>query len=152
MFAIAAEDPDSIDSRALLDELGRALAAITGDTGTSSFDAADVRGPRAVFLVARAATGMAVACGALRPLDGNTAEIKRMYARAGSRAGAALLLELERQAAAFGYLHTCLSTRRINLRAVSFYQRHGYTEIAPYGRYMGRAQSICLGKPVRPGC
>jgi GNAT superfamily N-acetyltransferase len=145
---IVAEEPDSVDARMLVAELSAALERITGDTGTSSFDTADVRSPRALFLIARDAAGLPIACGALRPLDESTAEIKRMYARAGSRAGAALLAELERRAAAFGYQRTCLSTRRINERAVSFYQRHGYTEIAPYGHYAERAQSICMGKQL----
>jgi ribosomal protein S18 acetylase RimI-like enzyme len=148
MFAIAAADPDSPDARVLLAELGAALADITGSDGSASFDAADVRGPRACFLVARAADGSLAGCGALRPLTDDVAELKRMYARPGSGAGANLLAALERQALAFGYRDVWLETRRVNLRAVAFYQKHGYRVIANFGKYVGRPEAICLGKPA----
>jgi GNAT superfamily N-acetyltransferase len=146
MLAIAAADPDSPAARVLLEELSAALAALTGDNGQSSFDAQDARGPRSIFLVAAGPDGTPQACGALRPLDDDTAEIKRMYARPGSRAGAAVLAALEEAARALGYAAAALSTRRVNARAVGFYARHGYTESAPYGRYVDRPQSICMAK------
>jgi GNAT superfamily N-acetyltransferase len=148
MFAIAPTDPDSPDARILLAELGAALAGITGSDGAASFDAADVRGPRACFLVARAPDGNPAGCGALRPLADGVAELKRMYARPGSGAGAHLLAALERQALAFGYRELWLETRRVNVRAVAFYERHGYRVIANFGKYAGRAEAVCLGKPV----
>jgi ribosomal protein S18 acetylase RimI-like enzyme len=146
MFAIAPADPDSPDARLLLAELGAALAHITGSDGTASFDAADVRGPRACFLVARAADGSLAGCGALRSLTDDVAELKRMYARPGSGAGAALLAALERQALAFGYRDVWLETRRVNTRAVAFYQKHGYRIIDNFGKYVGRLDAVCLGK------
>ncbi|MGZ3185026.1 MAG: GNAT family N-acetyltransferase [Telluria sp.] len=148
---IAPADPDSAAARVLLAELSAALAGITGDTGQSSFDADDVRGPRAVFLIAFGADSTPLGCGAIRPLDGHTAEIKRMYARPGSGAGAPLLAALEAAARGFGYAAAALSTRRVNLRAVGFYAHHGYTETAPYGRYAGRAESVCLSKALTEG-
>ena len=138
-------DPDSADARVLIGELDAALAAICGDNGSSSFDPADVRGPGAVFLVARD-DSVALGCGALRPLAPGVAELKRMYARPGSGAGRLLLAALEEQAAAFGYREVCLSTRRINGRALAFYARHGYLPVENYGRYAGREASVCLGK------
>jgi len=149
--SVAPVDPDSPDARALVAELDAALAAITGDSGASSFDANDVRGPRAVFLLARAADGTPSGCGALRPLDDRTAEIKRMYARSGSGASAALLAALEAQARTLGYREVRLSTRRVNARALDFYRRHGYVEAAAWGKYVGSAVSVCLGKPLSRG-
>ena len=148
MFAIAPTDPDSPDARTLLTELGAALAGITGSDGSASFDAADVRGPRACFLVARAPDGSPAGCGALRPLADGAAELKRMYARPGSGAGAHLLAALERQALAFGYRELWLETRRVNLRAVAFYEKHGYRAIPNFGKYVGRVEAVCLGKRV----
>jgi len=146
MLRLASVDPDSPDARQLIAELDAALAAITGDSGASSFDPQDCRGPGAVFVIAYDAQGAAVGCGALRPLEGEVGEIKRMYARPGSGAGAAVLAGLERHAAAHGYRRLSLSTRRVNVRAVDFYERHGYVEVPPYGRYVGRTVSICLGR------
>jgi ribosomal protein S18 acetylase RimI-like enzyme len=148
MFAIAPGDPDSADSRTLLAELGAALAAITGSDGAASFDAADVRGVRACFLVARAADGLAVGCGALRPLGDGVAELKRMYARPGSGAGRFILDALERQACSFGYTAVWLETRKVNGRAVAFYEKHGYCVIPNYGKYAGRLDAVCLGKTL----
>ena len=139
-------DPDSAEARALIGELDAALAAVCGDSGAGSFAATDVRGPGAVFLVAREAAGMALGCGALRPLAPGVAELKRMYARPGTGAGSCLLAALEAQALAFGYRALWLSTRRINVKALAFYGRHGYLPIGPYGKYAGRAESVCLGK------
>ena len=139
-------DPSSADARALIAELEAALAAICGDSGSGSFDPNDVRGPGAVFLVARDGAGATLGCGALRPLAPGVAELKRMYARPGSSAGRILLMELEARALAFGYREVWLSTRRINLRALAFYERHGYLPVENYGRYAGREASVCLGK------
>lgn len=151
MTSVAPADPDSPDARALVAELDAALAAITGDSGAASFDASDVRGPRAVFLLARAADGSPSGCGALRPLDRHTAEIKRMYARPGSGVGSVLLAALEAQARSLGYREVRLSTRRVNARALDFYRRHGYVEAPAWGKYVGSAVSVCLGKPLSRG-
>lgn len=150
---VAPIDPDDPDVRLLISELDAALAAVTGDSGASSFDANDVRGPRAVFLVARAEDGAPAGCGALRPLEGeaDVGEIKRMYARPGSGAGKRLLAALEAQARDLGYREVRLSTRRINARAVDFYRRHGYLEAPAWGKYVGSAVSVCLGKSLSPG-
>ena len=142
----APADPDSLDARVLVKELDAALAAICGDSGSGSFDPADVRGPSAVFLIARDAQGHALGCGALRPLAPGVAELKRMYARPGSGAGLALLTALEAQALALGYRKMWLSTRRVNVKALAFYARNGYVPVEHYGRYVGREESVCLGK------
>ena len=145
---LACIDPDSPDARRLIGELDAALAAITGDSGASSFDPDDCRGPGAAFVVAYDAAGTALGCGAVRALNGDVGELKRMYARPGSGAGAHILAELERLATECGYRALWLSTRRVNARAVGFYERHGYLEVPPYGRYVGRAVSICLGRSL----
>jgi GNAT superfamily N-acetyltransferase len=148
VLTVAPADPESPDARALLGELGAALAAITGSDGTASFDAAGVRGERACFLVARDADGGLAGCGALRPLGDTVAELKRMYARPGSGAGRSLLEALERQALAFGYTAVWLETRKVNSRAVAFYEKHGYCTIPNYGKYVGRDDAVCLGKTL----
>lgn len=137
-------DPRDPDAAVVMARLSRALAAITGDGGTSSFDPRDVLVPRALFLVARDGEGAVIGCGAYRPLEGDVAEIKRMYAEQGC--GAALLEALETAAVADGYREARLSTRRINSRAMIFYERHGYCRIASYGRYAGREESVCMSK------
>ncbi|MCA1857307.1 GNAT family N-acetyltransferase [Massilia oculi] len=149
---VARADPASPDAQALLAELDATLRALTGDSGASSFDPDEVRGPQAAFLIARDAHGEPLGCGALRPLLPGVAELKRMYARPGSGAGAALLAALEAEARALGYRELRLSTRRANLRAVAFYRRHGYADAPPWGKYIGSALSVCLGRQLVSGC
>lgn len=142
-------DPDHPDACPLLDALSARLADITGSSGRASFNAEDVRGAGAAFLLARDGQGAAVGCGALRPLEPGVAEIKRMYAAvAGQGVGAAVLAALEARAKALGYVEVRLETRRVNTVAVGFYRRAGYCEIPPYGRYVGRPEAVCFGKPL----
>ena len=144
---VAAEDPGSADALALVGELSETLAALTGSSGQASFDSDDVRVARACFAVARDAQGRPQGCGALRPLEGDVGEIKRMYARPGTHGvGSAVLHFLERRAEDFGYVALRLSTRRVNARAVGFYERRGYRVIAGYGRYAGSDVSVCFEK------
>lgn len=149
MLRIRAEDPGTPDAAALIEELSSALEDITGDSGKSSFDADDVRAAGARFVVARDADGVAVGCGALRPLADGVAELKRMYARPGNRgAGSALLAFLEGEAATLGCRAIWLSTRAVNERAVQFYRARGYATITNYGKYAGRTDSVCLAKQL----
>jgi ribosomal protein S18 acetylase RimI-like enzyme len=148
MITLSPEDPDSPGARVLIAQLGAALARITGDSGASSFDANDVRGARAVFIVARGADGTPVGCGALRPIGDDVAELKRMYSRPGSGAGVHILAALERRAVELGYRELWLETRRVNGRAVAFYEKHGYRTIDNYGKYLGREDAVCMGKPL----
>jgi GNAT superfamily N-acetyltransferase len=146
-LSIHVADPDDADARALLGELSDTLQAITGDSGRSSFSAADVRGAGSRFVVARDAAGRAVGCGALRPLQPGVAELKRMYAQPGSRGvGLAVLAYLEAAARELGYREIWLETRAVNQRALAFYARHGYRRIENFGRYAGNAAAVCLGK------
>jgi GNAT superfamily N-acetyltransferase len=146
-LAITPEDPEAPDARALIAELSDVLERIAGRSGAGSFDAADVRGERAVFVVARDAAGAAVGCGGIRPLTAEVAEVKRMYARPGTRGvGSALLGWLEAAARERGYAAVWLETADTNARAIAFYHRHGYVRIPNYGRYAGRSDAVCFGK------
>jgi GNAT superfamily N-acetyltransferase len=149
MLRIRAEDPGTPDAAVLIEELSAALEAITGDSGKSSFDVGDVRVAGARFVMARDAGGLAIGCGALRPLADGVAELKRMYSRPGNAGlGSALLKFLEAEAAALEYRTIWLSTRVINERAVGFYRAHGYVAIPNYGKYAGRADSVCFAKQL----
>jgi ribosomal protein S18 acetylase RimI-like enzyme len=147
MFRITPEDPETPDARTLIDGLSDTLRSITGDSGRSSFDPADVRGEKALFVVARDGEGRAVGCGAFRPLQSGVAEVKRMYALPHTRGvGSAVLRHLEAQATAMGYIEFWLETRLVNTRAVAFYEKRGYARIARFGPYVDRPEAVCLGK------
>lgn len=147
---ISAADPESAEAQMLIDELSERLQQISGDGGRSSFQADEVRGERAVFVIARDASRHPLGCGALRPLANDSAELKRMYARPNSRGtGSAILLALEEYARTFGYRELCLETRQVNVAALAFYAKHEYLPIPNFGRYAGRADACCLAKILR---
>jgi GNAT superfamily N-acetyltransferase len=148
---IAAEDPASTDAAQLIEELNGTLERITGDSGRTLFSPDDVRGAAARFAVARDAQGRALGCGAIRPLtedaQGKVAEVKRMYARQGSRGvGGAILAWLEAEARVLGYRALRLETRLVNSRAVNFYLARGYARIANFGHYQGNDAAACFEK------
>lgn len=147
MFTITHEDPASPAAAQLIDALSETLAKITGDSGKSSFDPNDVRGSRARFVVARTSTGTPVGCGAFRPIDESTAEVKRMYAIPGlSGVGGAVLSHLENEAKLLGYSQLWLETRIVNQRAVAFYEKKGYSRIPNFGKYVGKLEAVCFAK------
>lgn len=152
MTIVEKSDPFSAESQRLTDALSSALAAITGDGGTTHFRMDDVTGPRAVWAIARDGAGEAVGCGAIRPFagnNGNIAELKRMYSTGQNRGtGAAILTFLETSAATLGYRQIWLETRRVNLRAVAFYLNRGYAVIDNYGPYVGRDDAVCFAKAL----
>jgi putative acetyltransferase len=105
----------------------------------------------AVFLVARDATGTAVGCGGLRPLDATSAEVKRMYvvpSARGTGVATAVLRALEAQAAARGWRTLRLETGTFQPDAIRFYEREGYTETPQFGVYVGSAISRCYVREV----
>ncbi|MEZ4594348.1 MAG: GNAT family N-acetyltransferase [Chloroflexota bacterium] len=144
MFAARFTTPDDPAARLLVAQLNATLQTLTGDDGSSSYspEAFDVAKDAFVVLERE---GTAVACGALRWLENKTWEIKRMYSTVPG-GGGHLLQVLEAKAAALGCEKLVLSTRIVNTQAVQFYLRHGYVEVAPYGKYTQTQGSVCLGK------
>jgi GNAT superfamily N-acetyltransferase len=107
-----------------------------GDDGSGSFTPNDVLVARSAFVVARL-DGQPVGCGALRPMDAATAEIKRMFVAANARrrgVGRAILAELERLAAEHGYRTLRLETGNRQPEAVALYERHGFRRIPAFGK------------------
>jgi GNAT superfamily N-acetyltransferase len=149
LMLVEIADPETSEAQQLLAGLSASLQRITGSSGSASFDVNDVKGDGACFVIARSIDGVALGCGALRPLEPGVAELKRMFAVPGSKGvGRSILSFLEQQAGNFGYTQLWLETRKVNERAVAFYERHGYSPIANYGRYVGRPEAICFGKQL----
>lgn len=148
-ITIAQEDPYSPDAMLMVDELSGTLESITGNSGRASYDPAEVCGPRAVFAVARNQEGEPVGCGALRPIDDTTAEVKRMYAKIKSGGiGTQMLAYLEEQALKLGYSVMWIETRLINHKAARFYENRGYLRIPNYGKYVNRPEAVCFERKL----
>ncbi|MGI5215612.1 GNAT family N-acetyltransferase [Plantactinospora sp. CA-290183] len=94
-------------------------------------------------------SGRAVACGAIRALDRDTAELTRMYVRPAYRGrGLArqLLGALEELALRGGHTVLRLETGTYLPAALRLYASSGYAEIPGYGGYVGHPHRLCLEK------
>ena len=93
----------------------------------------------------------AVGCGAVRLIDNETAELKRMYIvpeyRGQGLAGAILRL-LEDHARALGATRVVLETVIGPPAAVALYRAAGYEEIPKFGPYVESEISFCMGKII----
>jgi len=92
---------------------------------------------------------MPVACGAFRPVDGQTIEIKRMYTLPQSRnqgIGKRVLLELEHWAKEQGYSVSILETGINQPEAIAAYEKSGYMRIPKFPPYVDVNESICMQK------
>jgi GNAT superfamily N-acetyltransferase len=148
IFTIERTTPDQPDCAALIEALSAYLGASYGRDGKASFGGWDKTDPRAIFVLARRG-GAPAGCGALRPLDAATGEIKRMYAVPGCKgAGSAVLLCLEGEARALEYQTLKLETLKANSSAIAFYLRHGYQVCDNFGQYIGRDECICFEKAL----
>ena len=153
---IVVEDPTTPDAQELIGRLNAELASRYGpeDDGSSEFSPADVRVPRAAFVVARL-NGRPVGCGALRPMQEagfeDSAEIKRMYVSPearGRRLGGTILARLEELARGFGYARTALETGTAQPEAIRLYERAGYSRISSFGPYAEDPRSVCFAKTL----
>jgi GNAT superfamily N-acetyltransferase len=102
--------------------------------------------PRASFVLARLDNAV-VGCGALRPLDATTAEIKRMFVRQGARrhgVARAIVAHLVHDAERFGYRSVRLETGNRQPEAIALYAACGFVRIAPFGRYVDDPTSVCF--------
>lgn len=98
-------------------------------------DSEDLSPPTGLLLLARL-HGEAVGCVGLRHLDTQTLELTRMFVRPDARGegtAAELLCAAEAAARELGAHSIRLNTRNDLVEARALYEKHGYTEIAPYG-------------------
>ncbi|MFD0074002.1 GNAT family N-acetyltransferase [Streptomyces sp. NPDC127166] len=96
--------------------------------------------PTGQFLVARF-EGKPAGCGGVLMLDGERAELTRVFLRhafRGAGGAGALLRRLEEEARGLGARRMVLNTRLDLVEARGLYTRHGYAEIPAYcsGPYM----------------
>jgi putative acetyltransferase len=152
-IVVSKEDPHSDTAAKLIRELTANIARIyhdLGQDGSGSFTPDDVTVARSAFLVARL-DGVPVGCGALRPLDLNVAEVKRMFVAPEARrkgVGRRVLAHLEQLANEFGYRSMRLETGVRQPEAIALYEAHGFYRIPAFGKYVGNPISICFEKLV----
>lgn len=135
--------------RALDTELS-ALYPEEGTAGHFRLDAGEVSPGRGAFLVAYVG-GRPLACGAIRRLDADMAEIKRMYVAPAARGcglGRRILAALEAEASALGVKRIVLETGPRQPEAIALYTSAGYSEIGAFGEYAPSLLSVFMGKEL----
>jgi putative acetyltransferase len=143
-------------SRALIEALNAELRAMYSEPGANHFqlDPQEVAEGRGAFLVVHR-DGAPVGCGALRMLDADTAELKRMYvapALRGTGLGRRLVEALEAEARALGVRRLVLETGTRQLAALALYRAAGFRIVPLFGEYcLSPDTSVCMGKDLAPG-
>lgn len=92
-----------------------------------------------------------VACGALREIDSEQVELKRMFVNPESRKqgiASLILSELEKWAAELAFGKIILETGKKQPEAIALYCKCGYQIIANYGQYADIVNSICFEKTL----
>jgi len=147
------EELDSPVAAALIAALNSELAAMYNNPAANHFrlGAVEVAPGNGAFLVAYD-NGEPVGCGAIRRLDGHTAEIKRMYVAPecrGRGVGHKMLDALEAEGRRLGVGRIVLETGTLQDRALALYRSRGFAVIPAFGEYAGApATSICMGKEL----
>lgn len=92
-----------------------------------------------------------VACGAIKPLQPDAMEVKRMFTVPAFRSkgiAAQVLYQLELWAKELGYAKCLLETGKRQPEAIRLYQKSGYRIISNYGQYAGVENSVCFEKSL----
>jgi putative acetyltransferase len=91
----------------------------------------------------------AVSCGAIRPFDKETMEVKRMFTSLESRGkgiASQILAALENWSQELGYKKCVLETGIRQAEAIALYEKNAYELIPCYGQYLNVENSLCYGK------
>jgi len=150
MLVFAQFDPTAPEAAGLIAALDAELYDRYPDEAIHGIEPQEFRRAGGVFLVG-SVEGVAVACGAIRPLTNRIVEVKRMFVRKEQRGrwyARALLTELERIAARRNYQVIRLETGINQPEAIHLYERAGYHAIECYGEYAGGPTSRCFEKSL----
>ena len=142
--------PDDKDLHSLIGKLDEYMLTLYPAEGIFAVDFNDPSVNRMTFCVAYI-NGTAAGCGAIKPLGGGVAEIKRFFVESSFRGRgiASLILEfLEGKAREAGIMRMRLETGPKQPEAIGLYRKFGYREIEAYGEYAGCEHSYCMEKAL----
>lgn len=148
-ISIKIANPNDEKVLGIIDELSANLYLRFGSDGKNSFTDWEHNNSKFVFVTAEIDDEI-VGCGAVRPIEANIGEVKRMYSKySGKKIGQTILAFLENKAKEIGFTDLVLETRVKNDIAIQFYQKQGYKVIPSYGKYIDRPEAICFGKSLK---
>lgn len=135
----ATSEADFDAVRALISAYATSLGIDLSFQGFDAEMAAALPGPYALpagaLLMAEEADGTVVGCVAMRPMEGTTCEMRRLYVTPAGRrhgAGRALVGEVIASAREHGYTRMRLDTLPDMAGALSLYRAAGFKQVKPY--------------------
>lgn len=141
--------PEALQLTAALDDdLSQRYPGIS----IQGIDAEEFRAVGGYFIVAWL-DNQPVACGAFRPLDATSAELKRVFvpeAWRGRGIAHVVVAHLENAARSSGFSTLRLETGTRQPEALALYRKRGYIDIPAFGTYIDGPFSIFLEKFLRP--
>ena len=145
--------PDQPVAKRLIQALNAELEETYPEEGANHFrlETDEVSGDRGVFLIGYL-DDEPIACGAIRRLNEDEAEIKRMYVDPAARSsgiGRRTLEELEAHGRGFGVKRIVLETGERQVEALALYERAGFVQVPRFGEYADSPLSVCLSKDLR---
>lgn len=135
------------DFRKLVAQLDHYLAVIDGNEHDFYHQFNKIENLNQVIVIYE--NDIAIACGAIKELDSDSMEVKRMFtdpAHRGKGLARQVLSELEKWAAELGYRKCLLETGKRMEDAIALYTRNNYQVIPNYGQYIGVDNSVCFQK------
>lgn len=139
----------NIDFQQLVKELDAFLAVTDGDEHDFYNQFNKIEGLQ--YVLVAYLNEVAVGCGAIRPFDNETMEMKRMFTLVdyrGKRIASQILKELELWAQELGYKKCVLETGVRQPEAIALYKKNGYEQIPCYGQYLNVENSLCFSKEL----
>jgi hypothetical protein len=127
---------DAVIASGLIAELDADLLSRYPGEPINGIDVEEFRAKGGLFVVAGDGEHLA-GCGAFRPYDRDTVEIKRMFVR-----------RLEDEARQRGFRFAVLETGNRQPEAIALYEASGYGRIEPFGPYIGSERSVCFRKAL----
>jgi putative acetyltransferase len=146
-------DPLHPDAIGLLHAAAREMRVLYADLVDPSapLPTNEVARPRSTYLLARV-DGHPAGSAAIRPLEEDAAEVRRVYVLPEfRRLGLARILlgQLEQAANKLGYSTLRLETGNRQFPAMALYESCGYRRIPAFGEYVNDPTSICYEKRIR---
>jgi len=152
-ISVERADIESGDASQLIAALNAELSAQYADIpGANHFrlNVDEVAPGRGAYMIARR-DGAPVGCGAVRRIDPETAEIKRMYVIPAERSngiGRRIVEALEAQARALGVSRVVLETGTRQDAAIALYEKMGFERIPAFGEYVASPVALCMAKSI----
>jgi putative acetyltransferase len=150
---VEAASPRLPHARALIAELDEYLMGLYPPETNYLLDVEALAAPEVRFFVAYL-DDQAAGCAALRRLDEQSAEVKRMYVRPTARGrgiGAILLAALEREARAQGLSALYLETGALQTEALGLFEGSGFIRCGVFGEYRDDPRSLFYKKALSAG-